>query len=148
MKKIVVIIIAIVTLLIVLARVVDATAAPKVFVCKYVGTPGVNETLQTGQNPISVSSNAIKDYAGVGSSFNDKQGRSYVVALDTGQDEPNCPVPENEPVDVCSNIEGNQEVVPEGYTEDDRVCTKTETPPIVTPTPKPTPVSLAPVQGK
>ena len=31
--------------------------AGKVFVCKYVGTPGVNERLQTGGNPIDVSIN-------------------------------------------------------------------------------------------
>src|SRR4029078_2879368 len=31
----------------------------KVFVCKYVGTPGADERLQTGDNPISVSVNAI-----------------------------------------------------------------------------------------
>ncbi len=71
-----------------------AAPAPKVFVCKYVGTPGADERLQTGQNPISVSSNAIKDYEGVGSYFNDAQGRSYVLAEDTGQPEPNvsqCP---------------------------------------------------------
>lgn len=75
-----------------------ATPAPKVFVCKYVGTPGTNETLQTGQNPISVSSNAIKDYKGPGSYFNDAQGRSYVLVEDTGQPEPNvseCPTPIN-----------------------------------------------------
>ncbi len=63
----------------------------KVFVCKYVGTPGEDERLQTGDNPISVSVNAIKDYAGVGSYFNDAQGRSYVIAEDTGQPEPKCP---------------------------------------------------------
>lgn len=73
-----------------------ATPAPKVYVCKYIGTPGVDERLQTGQNPINVSSNAIKDYKGVGSYFNDAQGRSYVLAEDTGQPEPNvseCPQP-------------------------------------------------------
>lgn len=72
-----------------------AAPAPKVFVCKYVGTPGTDERLQTGQNPINVSSNAIKDYKGVGSYFNDAQGRSYVLAEDNGQPEPNvsqCPI--------------------------------------------------------
>lgn len=76
---------------------VDATPAPKVFVCKYVGTPGEDERLQTGQNPISVSSNAIKDFQGVGSYFNDAHGRSYVLAIDEGQEEPDvseCPQPE------------------------------------------------------
>ena len=32
----------------------------KVYVCKYVGQPGVDEELQTGQNPIEVSVNALE----------------------------------------------------------------------------------------
>jgi len=66
----------------------------KVYVCKYVGTPGVDERLQTGQNPIDVSVNSIKDYHGVGSYFADKQGRSYVLATSPQYPEPtvnNCP---------------------------------------------------------
>lgn len=67
----------------------------KVYVCKYVGTPGVDERLQTGQNPIDVSVNAIPiDPVVVGSYFADAQGRSYVLAFDVGQDEPDvsqCP---------------------------------------------------------
>jgi hypothetical protein len=66
----------------------------KVFVCKYVGTPGVDERLQTGDNPISVSISAIPDYNGIGSWFADEQGRSYVLAEDVGQPEPpvtDCP---------------------------------------------------------
>lgn len=77
--------------------VATAAPAPKVFVCKYVGTPNVDERLQTGQNPINVSTNSIKDYKGVGSYFNDQHGRSYVLAVDIGQDEPNvseCPKPQ------------------------------------------------------
>jgi hypothetical protein len=70
-----------------------AGAAPKAptkyFVCKYVGTPGDDERLQTGQNPISVSKNAIPEQPVViGSFFADKQGRSLVLALDTGQPKP------------------------------------------------------------
>ncbi len=60
-----------------------AAGSDKVFVCKYTGTPGVNETLQTGNNPISVSVNAIKDFHGIGSYFNDGQNSSYVLAYDT-----------------------------------------------------------------
>ena len=63
----------------------------KVFVCKYVGTPGVDEVLQTGQNPISVSISAIPDFPGVGGFFGDEHARSLVLAYDTGQDEPSCP---------------------------------------------------------
>lgn len=77
-----------------------AEAAPgqKWFVCKYKNTPGEPETLQTGQNPISVSENAIlaqlpkelKDTAVIapGFSFADGQGRSEVLVEDTGQEEP------------------------------------------------------------
>lgn len=59
----------------------------KVFVCKYAGTPGVNEKLKPGQNPISVSVSATSGPA-VGSFFNDGQDRSYVVAVDKGQPTP------------------------------------------------------------
>ncbi|MDQ3379929.1 MAG: hypothetical protein M3546_06360, partial [Actinomycetota bacterium] len=56
----------------------------KVFVCKYVGTPGVDERLQTGNNPISVSVNAIPVHPVViGSEFADAHGRSIVIAFDT-----------------------------------------------------------------
>lgn len=75
--------------------IVTAVPAPKYFVCKYVGTPNVNETLQTGQNPLSVSGNALTPPIVIGGYFNDAQGRSYVVAEDTGQPEPSCPVPQN-----------------------------------------------------
>jgi hypothetical protein len=64
-------------------------APTKYFVCKFVGTPGEDERLQTGRNPISVSKNAIPEKPVViGSSFADKQGRSLVLALDTGQPKP------------------------------------------------------------
>ena len=64
----------------------------KLFVCKYVITPGEGERLQT---LISVSFNAA-DAPAVGAFFNDQQGRSFVLALDEGQDEPPlsaCPAP-------------------------------------------------------
>ncbi len=90
----------------------DAAPAEKVLVCKYIGTPGVDERLQTGNNPISVSSNAIPNYNGVGSYFADGQNRSYVLAIDNGQDEPDvsqCPAPQNpdpeEPVDPTDPID-------------------------------------------
>ena len=64
----------------------DCAPAKKVFVCKYVGTPGVDERLQTGDNPISVSVNAIPGWNGtIPSFFADQHGRSYVLAYDTGQ---------------------------------------------------------------
>src|SRR5438270_13788988 len=50
-----------------------ASPQAKFFVCKYVGKPGVDETLQTGQNPIDVSGNAINEFpVVVGSFFADK----------------------------------------------------------------------------
>jgi hypothetical protein len=70
----------------------------KVFVCKYVGTPGVDERLQTGNNPISVSWKQGDRVPGTW--FNDKHDRSYVLAWDTGQPEPDvslCPAPEGPP---------------------------------------------------
>lgn len=75
--------------------VVLAAPEPKYFVCKYVGTPGTDERLQTGNNPISVSGNAITPPVTIGAYFNDAQGRSLVIAEDTGQDEPDCPLPQN-----------------------------------------------------
>jgi hypothetical protein len=79
------------------ASAVPTPGPHKVFVCKYVGQPGVDERLQTGQNPIDVSVNAIQGPVAVGSSFKDAQGRSLVLAFDTGQPDPNvsqCPAPE------------------------------------------------------
>jgi hypothetical protein len=76
---------------------VAAEGGPKVFVCKYVGTPGSNERLQTGNNPIHVSANSIKEWNGenpgnlIGLEFADAQGFSRVIAIDTGQAEPSCP---------------------------------------------------------
>lgn len=59
------------------------------YVCKYVGTPGVNETLQTGQNPILVDNHAIgEDPVVEGSYFNDAQGRSYVLVANTAKLDP------------------------------------------------------------
>jgi hypothetical protein len=73
------------------------------YVCKYVGPPGTNETLQTGQNPIFVDQNSILAETGgssvsVGDAFPDAQGHSVVVAgpyapPGLGQEsEPACPV--------------------------------------------------------
>ena len=131
-KKITAIIIALAVLVGLVVAVLFGTAGAtkqeepkKVFVCKYVGTPNVDERLQTGQNPISVSIKAIKDYEGVGSSFADKQGRSYVVALDTGQAEPACPSGGTVTpviIDQCPNIDGVQASVPEGFELVDGKC--------------------------
>ena len=81
------------------ATAATAVPQPKVWVCKYVGTPNVDERLKNGKNPISVSANST-DGTAVGSFFNDAQGRSFVLAIDTGQDPatlPPCPRPDTPP---------------------------------------------------
>jgi hypothetical protein len=74
-------------------------ASHKVWVCKYSGTPGVDEKLKPGKNPISVDASAT-DGTGVGGYFNDAQGRSFVLAIDDGGSAPDvsgCPAPEGPP---------------------------------------------------
>ena len=72
-----------------------ADSQGKVYVCKYVSTPGESELVQTGQNPIEVSVNAIpsydkdnplKDEASelIGDAFSDAQGGSIVIAVSAG----------------------------------------------------------------
>ena len=62
-----------------------ADANSKVWVCKYVRTPGDDEVLKEGKNPIEVSGNSVdKDKDGqifVGDQFADAQGRSVVVQI-------------------------------------------------------------------
>jgi hypothetical protein len=63
-----------------------ADANSRVWVCKYVGKPGVDEVLKGGQNPIEVSGNSVdKPKDGevfVGDQFADAQGRSVVVQIE------------------------------------------------------------------
>src|SRR5215207_7390817 len=63
-----------------------ADADSRVWVCKYVGKPGVDEVLKAGKNPIEVSGNSVdKDKDGkvfVGDQFADAQGRSVVVQIE------------------------------------------------------------------
>ena len=96
------------------ASAVSAADAPhKAFVCKYVGTPGTNERLQTGNNPISVGFG--KDPIVVGSYINDSQGRSYVLALDSGQPKPDvsqCPRPVEPTPSVEPSVEPTQNADP------------------------------------
>lgn len=66
----------------VLATTAHAADEHQVVVCKYVGTPGVNETLQTGQNPIVVDSHALEGKGFDGTfpfAFEDAQGRSIAI---------------------------------------------------------------------
>lgn len=89
-----------------------ATSSPKkVIVCKYVGTPFESELAQTGQNPISVSINALDDgfngsfpYFG----FKDQQENSVAVRYATGPTDngtpEDCPTPDPEPVEVTAGV--------------------------------------------
>lgn len=65
-----------------------STKQGKVWVCKYVGKPGVNERLKAGKNPIHVSAKSIKvdGPVKVGDWFPDAHGRSVVVSL--GEEDP------------------------------------------------------------
>ena len=64
----------------------DCTQPKKVFVCKFVGKPGVDERLQTGQNPISASVNSLigntEETIRLGDEFSDARGRSVVVEFE------------------------------------------------------------------
>jgi len=64
------------------ATTAQAVPEPQVWVCKYVGTPFVNETLQNKDGLIRVNANSTGD-ATVGNSFADQQGRSYVLDVAT-----------------------------------------------------------------
>jgi hypothetical protein len=64
-----------------------ADADSRVWVCKYVGTPNVDERLKSGKNPIEVSGNSVdKDPKDgevfVGDQFADAQERSVVVQIE------------------------------------------------------------------
>jgi hypothetical protein len=94
-------------LLIWMAVAPPATADPEAnnwYICKYVGKPGVDEQLQTGQNPIFTDENAIPiSPVFVGAEFADAQGRSIVIAgpfapndrPDPEPDAGDCPPPDN-----------------------------------------------------
>jgi LPXTG-motif cell wall-anchored protein len=76
------------------AKVKENAFSKKVYVCKYTGTPGPDEVLQGGNNPESVSINAIDPkFEGnplllIGRVFSDAQGFSRVIAVDDGQGDP------------------------------------------------------------
>jgi hypothetical protein len=80
----------------------SANAAEKVqdWVCKYKGTPGVDEELKNGNDGLVW---VDTDYP-QGTYFNDAQGRSYVLAADVPHspqpDSSNCPPPNGGPQDT------------------------------------------------
>ncbi len=92
----------------------DEPRAPHgAYVCKYVGTPGVDETLQTGQNPIEVDSHALEGDGFAGSfpfAFSDAHGKSIAIGW-SGDDYPvlgidSCPAPVQgeDPVGVEASV--------------------------------------------
>jgi len=74
-----------------------ATSHDKVYICKYVGTPGVDERLQTGQNPILVRYQAA--LMGNGGWFQDAQRWSFIITVHP------TPGPGPEPAPVCPESE-------------------------------------------
>lgn len=82
----------------------------KVWVCKYVGTPGVNERLKAGKQPIDVSVNSIKNWDGktFPGWFADAQGRSVAIAFsDIGGPVPtaaDCPTGDEPPQPECVTV--------------------------------------------
>jgi outer membrane biosynthesis protein TonB len=109
---------------------VHAEPLGKVIVCKYVGTPGVDETPQTGQNPIAVSANALdgKGFAGIFPfTFQDAQGQSIAIRYATSPTD-------NGNASECPGFE------PSPTPTETPGPTPTETPsPTPTETPSPTP---------
>jgi hypothetical protein len=107
----------------------------QVVVCKYVGTPGVDETLQTGQNPIVVDYHALLGAGFDGTfpfPFSDAQGKSVAVQWTADvhfSDIGVCPAPEGPPptVEVCDPESGDIIEVPEDEADnylpaDDPAC--------------------------
>ncbi len=69
----------------------SAANVHKSYVCKYVGTPYVDERLQTGDNPIFVDNHSLLGHDGttyVGQEFSDKHGKSVVIVANTEKLDP------------------------------------------------------------
>lgn len=84
----------------------SSAATDKVYVCKYVGQPGVDERLKDGKNPIEVAVSSIQNNQWNGQVpgyFSDAQDRSYVLGYVGEIPEPtadDCPGPDNPPTVV------------------------------------------------
>ena len=69
------------------AKVEGPNGEHQVVVCKYVGTPGADERLQTGNNPIVVDSHALEGQGFTGAfpfDFSDQQGHSKAIRWASG----------------------------------------------------------------
>lgn len=130
------------------------TEPHQVLVCKYVGQPGVDETLQTGQNPIVVDTHALEDgFVGVFPfEFSDAQGRSIAIRYLAEDESPGdvfdldeCPAPDVPEDIVCPEGTDNAgQIVPEGETIES-FCDDEEVTPSPTPSPEPEPSEEPPV---
>jgi len=111
----------------------------KWFVCKYVGTPGLDERLQTGDNPISVDGHSIATYPNIviGAFFADAQGRSVVIAQDIGQAEP-------DPDEACPPGDTGTTTTTSSTTSTTSTTTTTLPPTTTTTPPTPSLFSIAP----
>ena len=88
----------------------EPRAPHKVYVCKYVGTPGVDETLQT-ESPIEVDTHALEGDGFAGNfpfAFSDAHGKSIAIGW-SGDGYPvlgNCPPPvQEEPTQVEASVQ-------------------------------------------
>lgn len=116
----------------------DNNHHPKVWVCKYVGKPGVDERLKDGKQPIQVDSDAV-----VGSWFKDGQDESFVLDVVTPENtdrhnqytgDKTCPTPENTTTTTCpttttSSVPVTSTSVPESTSTTSSVPTTTQPPP-------------------
>lgn len=81
----------------------SSAATDKVYVCKYVGTPGVDEVLKAGKNPIEVAVSSIQQNQWNGQVpgyFSDAHDRSFVLGYVGEIPEPSssdCPGGDNPP---------------------------------------------------
>ena len=108
----------------------DETTPHKSYVCKYVGTPGVNETLQTGQNPIWVDNHSLLGVDGetyVGQEFSDQHGRSVVIVANTEKLDPeptlaDCPIPEGPSPSPSPLVTPSPSVTPSPPKDELRQC--------------------------
>ena len=127
-----------------------ADASSQVWVCKYVTTPGGNEILAPGKNPIKVSGHSVdQDKDGqvyVGDEFVDAQGRSVVVQI--GGEDPGpgaCLTTPTETPTATSTATptGTSTATPTGTSTATPTGTSTATP-TATPTKTPTAAPTAP----
>ncbi len=93
-------------------KVVGPNGEHQVVVCKYVGTPGVDERLQTGNNPITPDASSLPGFTGTFPwAFADAQGRSIAIrwAADSHDGHiSECPAPQG-PIEVTATAPAFQD---------------------------------------